>query len=219
MFDSDDGKLDLCTFTWFRDIYDTCTPDSFRLLALIQDEGSIGYETDIKRERKYSTHAYSKLLHKERMEYMDKLHQLDLLRERSKQLSWAESVKGTLYKFCDRFNISIEEAIELLNTRAYGCLVFDDRVIFIRLNHYRYWYSGDRLSAKYSFNLNFRKKVMTVHMAYFSDETWTVRACSRVSCIDNEHPEADIIGPDKINHRISASFLISPKMKTTYLRF
>lgn len=210
MIDSDGNVFDLSTSTWFSDTYELCSPDISSLLNSIQTDGYIKQQNNPKRSPTYSNREENELLHKERLEYMDKLHQEDLLLEENARMKWCSENKINLCKFSKYLNVSIEEAIEVLNKNICAVVDIDGVEAFIKLNKYRY---PERFSARDTIKVNDTVSI-TLNIVYYPNGNWEVRKHSRQRpCLTSLEPSEYITDKFGVPHRISVSFLISRIMK------
>lgn len=202
-----DKPLDFNNFLWFDDTLELLCNQDKSIIDSVIINGSIGYETNIERDRKYSTNKYKELLQQERLEYMDKLHQLDLLKEQKIMADWTLSVNDTLCEFKKFFNVSVEEALKMLNRNIYAKVSVNNDFMFTRLNNYRNRFSvSDKMSID--------GKLVNIKVAInVSDERWEVKFYKNIYPSINSEKDIAVSIKGNKSYIVQAGFLISPKMK------
>ena len=207
MLENDDGTLDLCTFQWFSDIYEMCNSDSYLLLNSAKDSVHIGYETRIGRDRKYLTKKFRDMLREDRIAYLDKLHQADILKQEKEYMDWVFSVRDKLCKGSAYLEISVTEMLKLLDRAICAVVKLGDEEAFIKLTHYHTRFSS-------SIRISTLKSKVRAFVSYYPDESWEVKTHGRLQpLITNFNPNGSIADKAGQIFSISVSFLVSPRMK------
>ncbi len=174
------------------------------LLLNSAKDGHIRYENRIGRDSKYLNKKFMDMLREDRIAYIDKLRQADMLKQEKEYRDWIFSIRDKLCKGSAYLEISVTELLKSLGRAIYAVIKLDDEDVFIKLNNYHTRFSS-----------SIRINTLRAFVSYYPDESWEVKTHGRLQpFITNFNPNGFIV--DKTGKSFSmsvVSFLVSPRMK------